>query len=239
MNKSALLSERITVVIPALNEIKLIKNLIHDIVKQHNSLGLTVIVADGGSTDGTQEEVQQLSDLYADQIKLSLIKGGSVSRGRNAGLACVKTPLVVFIDADVSLPHAGTLLKTADMLHHEWLVSAPLRSRSGWPSSIIYRLYNGVVKIMAHWRPFAVGSYFATRTCLAKKKGGFREDVVHSEDWLLSGMYPTQRFSFIPHPILVDDRRFKKMGYFGMLKVLWGSLTHGEAYMKQDNGYWK
>jgi hypothetical protein len=96
------------------------------------------------------------------------------------------------------------------------------------------------MRVVANWRPFAVGSFFATRTCVIRRKGGFREDVVHSEDWLLSGLYPTQRFAFLSAktPAVVDDRRFKCMGYLGMAKCMFQSIRRGESYMVKDNGYW-
>ena len=76
---------------------------------------------------------------------------------------------------------------------------------------------------------------------MIRRKGGFREDVVHSEDWLLSGLYPSKRFAFLSKdtPALVDDRRFQRMGYIGMAQCMLSSLWYGESYMIKDNGYWK
>lgn len=232
--------DKLTIVIPALNEINHISGLLTDVVRQVGSRGIRVIVADGGSTDGTREEVLRLAEVYKLDIELELIQGGTVSEGRNRGLELVTTNYVLFLDADVTLPSPNTLEAVVKGLKKNWLVTARLRSRSGFPSNIIYRSYNLVMQIVANWRPFAVGSFFGTRTCVIRRKGGFREDVVHSEDWLLSGLYPTIKFAFLSKKILavVDDRRFKRMGYLGMAKCLWRSLRYGESYMVKDNGYW-
>lgn len=241
MTKSEHLRDNLTIVIPALNEIDHIKEVLTDIVKQMGSKGIRVIVADGGSTDGTREAVLNLAEVYKNDIVIELINGGTVSQGRNAGLSLVTTNYVLFLDADVTLPGCNTLNETYTLLRKKWLVTARLRSRSGFPSNIIYRSYNLVMRIVSNWRPFAIGSFFGTRTCLIRRKGGFREDVVHSEDWLLSGLYPNQRFAFLSKnsPAVVDDRRFQRMGYLGMAKCLLNSLRHGESYMVKDNGYWK
>ena len=235
------IKDKLTIVIPALNEITQISGLLTDLVRQLGSRGIRIIVADAGSTDGTVEEVRFLADVYKSKVQIELIKGGTVSEGRNAGLELVNTQYVLFIDADVTLPSANTLESVVKALGRNWLVTARLRSRSGFPSNLIYRVYNLAVQFIAYWRPFAVGSFFGTRTCVIRRKGGFREDVVHSEDWLLSGLYPSKRFAFLSKdtPALVDDRRFQRMGYIGMAQCMLSSLWYGESYMIKDNGYWK
>ena len=234
------IKDKLTIVIPALNEINQISGLITDIVRQTGSRGIRVIVADGGSTDGTQDEVLQLAKTFRLEIQLELIQGGTVSEGRNRGLELVTTNYVLFLDADVTLPSINTLEAVVNSLKRNWLVTARLRSRSGFPSNLVYRSYNLIMRFIANWRPFAVGSFFGTRTCVIRRKGGFREDVVHSEDWLLSGLYPTLKFAFLSKktPAVVDDRRFQRMGYLGMAKCMWRSLRYGESYMVKDNGYW-
>ena len=234
------IKDKLTIVIPTLNEITHISGLLTDLVRQVGARGIRIIVADAGSTDGTREEVLYLAEVYKSEVQIELIQGGTVSEGRNRGLELVTTHYVLFIDADVTLPSPNTLEAVVKSLGRNWLVTARLRSRSGFPSNLIYRSYNLVMRFVAYWRPFAVGSFFGTRTCVIRRKGGFREDVVHSEDWLLSGLYPTDRFHFLSKdtPAKVDDRRFQRMGYWGMARCMFRSLRYGESYMVKDNGYW-
>ncbi len=234
------LAQLITVVIPAKNEAQRLPTLIRDLSRQAGSRGLEIIVADGGSTDSTPQIAKRLSFIY-DNLKIRIIPGGTVSQGRNAGLRQVNTPFVVFIDADAQLPHTHTLLSTVNRLQHYDLVGSHLRSNSWWSfSTVAYALFNLGNALLSHWRPFAVGSYFATSTRAIRTAGGFREDVIHSEDWLVSAKYNPQRFTLLPYryAIRVDDRRFRRTGYLGMLRVLLCSLISGERYMKRDNGYW-
>jgi succinoglycan biosynthesis protein ExoA len=234
-----MLKREITVVIPAKNEVENIPQVITSIIKQSGSRGLRIIVADGGSTDGTQDAVLREARTHAGQAQIELIKGGSVSRGRNAGLAQVKTWGVVFIDADVELTHPGMLEETARLLLTKRLVGAPLASRSGLRSRLAYAGFNLCNGLISLKHPFAVGNYLAGRTHLIRHWGGFDETLVHSEDWVLSGHCPPRYFSRLPWAARVDDRRFRQFGYLKMFTMMMNSLLRGRDYMRQDNGYWR
>ena len=91
MQKEIKLKDVLTVVIPAKNEAGYIGGILTDIVRQDSIIGTRVIVADGGSTDNTLKEVNDLKRIYENQINIEIVKGGSVSQGRNAGLQLVKT----------------------------------------------------------------------------------------------------------------------------------------------------
>lgn len=238
MGKQIKLKDVLTIVIPAKNEAGYIGGILTDIVRQYNIIGTRVIVADGGSTDDTINVVNYHKKVYEDQINIELIKGGSVSRGRNAGLELVNTRYVIFIDADVHLYDHCQLLDVVKKLKRKKLVGAKLRSRGSIKSRIAYTVFNFMNPIIAFWQPFAVGSFFATRTSVIRNLGGWDEELVHSEDWVLSSKYSLKDYVKCSYPIIVDDRRFKKMGYWGMAVMMWKSMIHGRKYQKKDNGYW-
>jgi glycosyltransferase involved in cell wall biosynthesis len=229
------LKKYISVVIPAFNEENYIGGLLEDLTKQHHSKGVHIIVADGGSTDRTVE----ICNSYQDRLNIEVIEGGSVTRGRNAGLEEVRTDCVLFIDADVRLTSPLQLYSVWYDLGTYRLVRAKLRSDSGLMSSFAYWLFNKVNIIISKRRPFAVGSFFGTRTLAIRKRGGWDESLIHGEDWVLSGKYAPEDCKVSTHFITVDDRRFKKTGYFGMFKLMIMSAWKGEEYMRQDHGYWK
>jgi hypothetical protein len=62
----------------------------------------------------------------------------------------------------------------------------------------------------------------------------------HSEDYCLSKKYNPKKFTISEHYVGQDDRRFKKMGYFGMIKLLIKSFLNrnNPEYFKKDIGYW-
>lgn len=229
------LKNYLSIVIPAYNEESYIGGLLEDLTTQIHAEGVAVYVADGGSTDRTVEVCLQ----YKNRLNLEVIEGGSVTRGRNAGLEEVRTNCVLFIDADVRLTNPFQLFSVWYLLGNHLIVGCKLRSSGNNMSGIAYRLFNLVNSIICKRRPFAVGSFSGFRTRHLRKIGGWDETLIHGEDWVLSGKYSPTDFVFCPHHALVDDRRMKKTGYFGMFKLMLVSAWKGEEYMRQDHGYWK
>lgn len=232
------IKDQLTIVIPAKNEVEYITGLLTDIRCQLNIRGTRVIVADGGSTDKTQDAVKQLSLLYKDSLKIELIEGGTVSQGRNAGLRLVTTPYVLFIDADVRLLDLTQIEETVRLLIRKKLVGAKVICKGSFMSWFSYKMFNSFNRLMSNFRPFALGSYFGSRVSCINKFGGWDEEVVHSEDWILSKNYSPEEFAFSKYYIQVDDRRFKKSGHFKMMFMLIKSAIMGRRYQTKDNGYW-
>jgi glycosyltransferase involved in cell wall biosynthesis len=229
------LKRYLSVVIPAYNEENYIGGLLEDLTTQFYAEGVAIYVADGGSTDKTIE----VCNSFKDRLNVQVIKGGTVTRGRNAGLERVCTDCVLFIDADVRLTNPFQLYSVWYALGTAKLVGAKLRSSGNLLSGFAYRLFNIVNSILSKNKPFAVGSFFGTRTQIIRKLGAWDETIIHGEDWILSNKYKAKDFAFCPHHILVDDRRFKKTGYFGMFKLMLMSAFFGVEYMRKDHGYWK
>lgn len=196
-------------------------------------------MADGGSTDKTIELCRAAAEEYKDELRIRVIPGGTVTRGRNSGLDRVETDYVVFIDADVRLTNPFQLFNVWYKLSSGRLVGAPLISTSGFPSSLVYSAFNIINRQICKKRPFALGSFFATHTDTLKDKGGWDETIIHGEDWVLSGSYPVKKYTACDYPIAVDDRRFKRSGYIGMLWLMLKSAIKGPEYMRKDHGYWK
>jgi glycosyltransferase involved in cell wall biosynthesis len=232
------IKDKLTVVIPAKNEVKYISGILTDLCYQMNARGLRVIVADGGSTDGTIELVEDLSKVFSDRLNIELIKGGTVSQGRNAGLNLASTPYILFIDADVRLPDLLHLQETVNLLLRKRLVGTLIRCKGSFLSGFSFVLFNAVNRQMSKFRPFALGSYFGARVSDIKKFGGWDEEVVHSEDWIMSRNYKPKEFVFSKYHIEIDDRRFKKSGHLKMMFMLFKSMIMGRNYQTKDNGYW-
>src|SRR4029077_18067542 len=92
---------KLTIVIPAKNESRLLSTMLESLCRQDYPLmrSTKVFLADAGSTDGTQE----LSLSFADRFDIEVIPGGLPSVGRNAGARRATTTYVLFIDADMEL----------------------------------------------------------------------------------------------------------------------------------------
>jgi hypothetical protein len=70
--------------------------------------------------------------------------------------------------------------------------------------------------------------------------GMFDETLNHSEDYCLSKKYNPKKFKIHSHYIGQDDRRFKKMGYLGMLKLVILNYIHRDNpdHYRKDVNYW-
>ena len=70
--------------------------------------------------------------------------------------------------------------------------------------------------------------------------GGFDESLMHCEDYFLSKQIPSSEYIIMNEYIYTDDRRFKKLGLFDMVKYFIGNMVrrNNKGYFKKDIGYW-
>ncbi|HRK74784.1 MAG TPA: glycosyltransferase [Rhodothermales bacterium] len=91
-----------SIIIPTLNEEKILKNLLHSFPPEmRRRLGLEVIVSDGGSTDKTVEIARKYADKVVEHIDA---RPQTISEGRNAGAAVAQGDVLIFFNADVRFP---------------------------------------------------------------------------------------------------------------------------------------
>lgn len=235
--------EKLTIVIPTYNEEKYIAGVINSIIKQNYIYGTRVIISDNNSTDNTRNIIYQLKELYVNILNIEVIDGGNVSRGRNNGAKITNTEYILFMDGDVILTnpnHIYDTLKDMEDNNLHLLTSKVKSYGNDIRTKFIFKVFNVVNKIISKVTPFAVGTYFMTRTNLFYMYGMFDEEVKHSEDYLLSKQYPIDKFKISNHYIGQDDRRFKKMGYtFMIVLLIKGFINRNNIdYFKKDVGYW-
>ena len=233
------LCDKITIVVPCKNE----ENYIHHLLNalRNQDIGDTRVIIADCSTDSTRQVIENNSI----GLNVELIEGGPVSTAKNRGAKLVTTPYILFIDADVRF-FKDTVIQDAvnkmelKNLHLVGLnikcYDKDIRAKIGFTA---FNLINHTLKFFS---PFAVGAFMLTRKDKFEEYGGFPENLLTSEDYFLSKKYSPKKFKIIQHHFGQDSRRFKKMGYMGMVKYLtknfinrnnkayWDSLYH--------NKYW-
>ena len=233
------LCDKITIVVPCKNEETYIHHLL-DALRNQDIGDTRVIIADC-STDSTRQVIEDNSI----GLNVELIDGGPVSTAKNRGAKLVTTPYILFIDADVrffknTVIHDAVNKMELKNLHLIGLnikcYDKDIRAKIGFTA---FNLINHTLKFFS---PFAVGAFMLTRKDKFEEYGGFPENLLTSEDYFLSKKYSPRKFKIIRHHFGQDSRRFKKMGYMGMVKYLtknfinrnnkayWDSLYH--------NKYW-
>ena len=237
------LRDKLTIVIPCKNEEKYIERTIYSIALQKNIKGTRIIVADAQSSDKTRELVLTCKQNLKDHLIIDLIEGGPVAVARNNGVKLVQTKYTLFLDADTSLNDNELIDDTIFQMYHYKLDLLTCRITSYGKdirTYLIFKLFNPINHFISKKTPFAVGMYFLTKTSEFNRLGGFDETLKHSEDFWLSKQYNPKKFRITSHYIGQDDRRFMKMGYVGMMKLLVDGYLNKDKkeFFQEDINYW-
>ena len=240
---SNMLEDLLTIVIPCKNEEGYIDRLLYDLYNQYNIENTKIYIADAGSIDNTLKEIK----IWEELLNIEVIKGGNVSFARNNGAKLVITPYILFVDADVRFFDRNAINDAVKYIQENNMDLITFKSKSyssDIRSKLAYILFNFFNKIMARKIPFSTGAFFLTRTSTFKELGGFPEKYAATEDFVLSRMYSPRKFKILNHYYGQDDRRFKKMGYFGMLKYMMVNFwnRNNQEYLDNTDNfekYWK
>lgn len=211
------LSDKITIVIPCKNEEKYISHLLSHL--RYQMIGSTKIIIADCSTDNTRKVIQASKC----RLNVEIIDGGPVGFAKNRGAELATTPYILFIDADVRFFYDNTIRDAVAELESNDLdlIGLNIKCYDGdTRAKVGFTLFNFVNNILKYFSPFAVGAFMLTRRDKFKEFGGFPEKFSTSEDYFLSRMYSPKKFKIMKHYFGQDSRRFKKMGYFGMVTYL-------------------
>jgi rSAM/selenodomain-associated transferase 2 len=192
---------KISLIVPVLNEAATIASVIST---AQNAKNVEIIVADGGSSDGSAEIARSLG-----------VRVVSTAPGRatqmNAGAACATGDILLFLHADTILPpgyDSGVRLTLAKPQTVAGAFELKIDART---------LSLRLVEIGVNWRshflqmPYgdqAIFLYAAT----FDKIGGF-PDLPLMEDFELVRRLKTQgRIEIVPQPVLTSARRWQQLG---------------------------
>jgi len=196
----------ISIIIPTLNEENYLPQLLESI-KRQDFTDYEIIIADGGSFDATLE--------IAKRFACRVIGGGLPAQGRNEGAKIAKGDLLLFVDADSTLPPNFLSQLIGEFKKRKLdLASLPVYPQGNIIDKFLYWIYNTwanlTQRILAH----------ATQTILIKREihqkiGGFDLDVKIGEDhaYARAGA-KVGRFGFLNKvpALLTSARRFECEG---------------------------
>lgn len=233
---------KLTIVIPAKNESRLLPALLGSLCGQDYPLmkSTKVFLADAGSTDGTQE----LAMSFADRLNIEVIPGGLPSVGRNAGARRATTPYVLFIDADMELKDPTLLRRTIELAERRrlhcvttniWCSQGTARDRSLYFLSNLAQYGSLLVK------PFSTGMFMLFEKTTFDRLGGFNEGALYAEDYLLSKQVRNRKFGIVRGSIQTTNRRFRSMGHLKIMGMFLKTMVNSwnDNYFLHDHGYWR
>lgn len=233
----------LTIVIPTYNEEKYISQTLYAISSQSKTEGVKIIIADANSTDDTR--LIASNNAFELGLNLEIIDGGLPAVGRNAGARLANTPYVLFLDADVTFTYRQAIKEALDEMisgDYEMLSTNPIyKGEFDIRASIMFGLNKYITWFLSKIEPFAIGGFTMVNRQSFIGLGGYDEKATQSEDWLLSKRILPHTFKLIPDLMTQDNRRFKRYGYWSMVKLLWRNWKNRNniSYFYQDQGYWK
>jgi hypothetical protein len=148
------------------------------------------------------------------------------------------------MDADIELPDPTLLRRAmAKMIHRQLhCLTTDIRCKhSHIMDSVLFRGNNAVQHFASWTKPFATGMFMLFNREKFNQLGGFDEQALYAEDYLLSKQVSPLRFGIVGGHILTSNRRFQKMGHLRIAKMFLNTAFHtfDHNYFRRDHGYWK
>lgn len=199
-----------------------------------------VYLADANSTDGTTD----IARSYSDWLDIEVIPGGLPAVGRNNGARLARTPYVLFIDADIEISDPTLIRRSVELMKRKRLhclttdIACP---NGGFWDRCLYAGNNLMQHLSAVYKPFSTGMYMMFDRAEFQRLGGFHEQALYAEDYLLSQKVARGRFAIVSGHVVTTNRRFKKMGHFRLARLFLNTAlhTHSESFFLRDHKYWR
>jgi cellulose synthase/poly-beta-1,6-N-acetylglucosamine synthase-like glycosyltransferase/peptidoglycan/xylan/chitin deacetylase (PgdA/CDA1 family) len=249
--------EKVSVLIPAWNESKVIRRTVESIVRYTYDFEVEIVIIDDGSTDNTWEILQQLKTEYP-SVKIYDKMNGGKAKALNYGLFIgVTTDYTLIIDADTIVADGQTIPRLV-----RWFVNPKIgvvagRTKAGYRGkgvrqrmlaefqSAEYDLGIAVLRTAQDWMNGIVivpGSCSMFRTALLREVGGFKSHLI-AED-AAAGMELRRRFpgmrirqdltavalTEVPLTVKTLCNQWRRWN-FGVMQVM---MDHREIFVRPD-----
>jgi len=219
-----------SVIIPTLNEEKRLRKAL-DSLKKQTFQNYEVVIADGGSTDSTEEIAIEYGCKFVDVPKT---RPHDVSTAKNVGVDAADGDAIFLLDADMYLdPNAFEVID--EKYDDPTVVGVALKVLPS-DSTLFEILYYELNNVMAYIGN-AVGiqelSYFSChsyRTDAFKEVGGFRTDLLACEDLDISLRARYLGKYVVTHQAVLwtDPRRLRE----------WSNTGYAARYLKYLKDYY-
>jgi rSAM/selenodomain-associated transferase 2 len=199
----------VSIVIPTLNEADNVPTLVRSLVLLPEA---EIIVADGGSTDGTREWLQEASRQHTHLRWLAAPRGRA--RQMNAAASVARGHWLIFLHADTRLPLGSYQAFTAFVRQNPATCGGAFTFRVAH-ERLVYRYLEWYVAQRCRLlkMPFGDQALYACREDFWRL-GGYREDFPLMEDMeFVERLNKLHGFCVIDAPVFTSARRFEQEGY--------------------------
>lgn len=217
-----------SIIIPTLNEEKLLGNLLKDICSDgvREKYNYEVIVSDGGSKDKTVE----IAKNYADKVVTEMNgRKQNIAIGRNKGAERAEGKVLIFLNGDIEIPD---LQKFFDYIDHKFYNSQYIAmtcrvmifpNEAKFVDKLFLTFYNFYFRML---NIFGVGMgrgecHIIKREIFDKLKG-YNEDLAAGEDFeLFKKIKRLGKIHFANKLTIYESpRRYRKLGHWKIF-YLW------------------
>jgi len=191
-----------------------------------------IIVVDDSSTDRTAMIAE------ASGARVFSVQFQQIAAARNAGASLAQGDVLVFVDADTSVPRTVVVAAVQAMrsgavgggARAEFEGSIPIYGR------VLAWLWRWVIQRFGH---FASGCFlFCTRQAF-EAAGRFDESLYAAEDVALSRhLRPLGRFVILRESVITSGRNMRSHSASEILRLVAGFVLHGPAFFKTRRGPW-
>lgn len=174
--------DKLSIIIPTLNEEKYLPRLLTSIAHQHFKGKLQVVVVDGTSIDNTIKVVMQFKKRIGDLIVITTPRGTAYQRNRGVEKAIYN--YLLFIDADMILPQNMLNTYTRDIDPTRRIVGRVLflPAKSYVIDYLFFLPAYLCLMLMSFFSPITSGGFIFTTKENHQKIHGFTEGGILGED---------------------------------------------------------
>jgi glycosyltransferase involved in cell wall biosynthesis len=236
----------ISVIIPTLNEEKLLPRLLDQLSDQNlkSKYEFEIIVSDGGSKDKTLE----IAKNYTDKIVVYQEKRRQkISEGKNAGFKISKGEILVFICADCRIENPEMFFDYVSNFKNSKYLAATFwfdvfPEEKKWSDYIFHTFFNWLIKLLNY-----VGNGMGRGECqvikreVFEKVGGYDEELTAGEDYdLYTRIRKLGKIDVnFKIKIFESPRRYRKYGYIKILLMWFRNSLRVFNILKTQVEEWK
>ena len=204
--------QKVSVIIPTLNEEKYIRKCLESIKNQTYPV-YEIIVVDSKSSDKTVDIAKDYTS------KVIIVEKPGVSFARNVGAKIATGDILFFVDADTKLSK-NIVKRIVKVMKKKKYVGGICRFEP-LESSFLYRVLFSLARFLSRCNLLLRKKFvytpgaclFCRRSCF-EKIGGFREDLRFCEDHdFMFKLSKLGRVVYLNTPVFTSIRRYKMLGF--------------------------